>query len=497
MIRQRLLLSTVSLLAFMCVGFARADDRVPGSIEDVWYAVSFSGTPVGIVKDHWHVDSAGVFYENYLEITVSRLGTHISMVARTEELDDRNGEPVRFRHEVVVGGTRMLTTGERQGDSLFVRSEGQGFTNEKRIAWESGAVGQSVLDGYVQRHLEDGETEFSIRTFDLQFTSFRTSRYLVTGEEHDVIQGHEDTFLIVELYENDAEHPSLTSWLDRDFDVRRVVLQQMGMEILIERVTEDMISDLELDPNFDVIRGSMIPCSGYPADPGRVEEVEFRLAVSRPIENASIFNGPNQKVIGVDGGVIRLVVARDILNEERSTDEELEVYLQSDRYIQSDHPHIRAVADSIVATMAVDVTGDGADAYVAAAAAWVNRYINAKGFGQGFASAVDVLRTREGDCTEHAVLLAAILRAAGVPARTAVGLVYSDGSLIGHMWTEAYVGCWRTVDALDPDNNPVRIRIAVSPDERALGETDVANAYSLVGGVVVEVENYRFRDSDQ
>ncbi|MEJ2721848.1 MAG: hypothetical protein P8181_12020, partial [bacterium] len=288
---------------------AAAQPREAASSKDRWYVVSFSGTPVGIVKDHWRTDGTGVFYENYLEVTVSRLGTHISMTSRSEELDDSNGVPVRFRHEMVVGGTRMLTTGERRGDSLTVRSEGQGFSNEKRIAWEKDAVGQAVLDGYVKRRLADGDEEFSIRTFDLQFAAFRNSRYLVTGRERRVIQGRDDTYLVVVLYEDGAGHPSMTSWLDGDLEVGRVVLQQMGIEIVIERVTEEAASGLELDPNFDVIRGSMIPCDGYPPDPRRVEEVEFRLAFTGSIGDAAALDGPNQKVLSVDGGVVVLAVA--------------------------------------------------------------------------------------------------------------------------------------------------------------------------------------------
>jgi hypothetical protein len=415
------------------------------------------------------------------------------MVSRSEEVDDPNGELVRFRHEVVVGGTRMLTTGVRDGDSLIVTSQGQGFTNEKRLAWENGAVGQAVLDEHVRRFLAEGQKEFSIQTFDHQLAAFRTSRYVVRGEKQDVIQGLDDTFVILEQYDGDADHPVVTSWLDGHYHVSRVVLQQMGMEILIERVTPEALAGLELDPNFDVIRGSMIACDGYPEDPASVDEVEFRLVFSRPVEHTDRFNGPNQKLVSADADTVVLLVTREIANQEHATKDELDAYLRSDRHIQSDHPEIRAVADSIAAAIPA---GGGTEALMRESSRWVNGHIRKKGFGQGFASAVDVLRTGEGDCTEHSVLLTAVLRAAGVPARTAVGLVYSEGSMIGHMWAEAYSGCWRSVDVLDPGNNPVRIRIAVSSDEKALDEKDVANAYSLVGGVAVDVLRFELREQD-
>lgn len=76
---------------------------------------------------------------------------------------------------------------------------------------------------------------------------------------------------------------------------------------------------------------------------------------------------------------------------------------------------------------------------------FVHGYIQAKDLSVGFATASEVARTRQGDCTEHAVLLAAMLRAAGIPSRTVSGLIYVDeflgqsGVFGYHMWTQAWV----------------------------------------------------------
>jgi transglutaminase-like putative cysteine protease len=56
----------------------------------------------------------------------------------------------------------------------------------------------------------------------------------------------------------------------------------------------------------------------------------------------------------------------------------------------------------------------------------------------------------QGDCTEHAVLLAAMLRVRKVPSRIAIGLVYDDRivGFVSHMWTEAWLGgTWVGLDA--------------------------------------------------
>jgi transglutaminase-like putative cysteine protease len=61
-------------------------------------------------------------------------------------------------------------------------------------------------------------------------------------------------------------------------------------------------------------------------------------------------------------------------------------------------------------------------------------------------NAVQVLETLQGDCNEHTVLYVAFARALGLPARTAVGLVYVNGAFFYHAWPEVWLGEWVAVD---------------------------------------------------
>jgi hypothetical protein len=71
-----------------------------------------------------------------------------------------------------------------------------------------------------------------------------------------------------------------------------------------------------------------------------------------------------------------------------------------------------------------------------------------------FAPASRVARTLAGDCRQHALLTAAMCRAAGLPSRTAFGLMYAEDPKHGpvlafHMWTEVWVkGQWLGLDAI-------------------------------------------------
>jgi len=67
-------------------------------------------------------------------------------------------------------------------------------------------------------------------------------------------------------------------------------------------------------------------------------------------------------------------------------------------------------------------------------------------------SALEVIQNAKGDCTEHALLLTALARAAGIPARTVSGLMYmgdKERRFGGHAWNELLIdGKWLPVDAV-------------------------------------------------
>lgn len=66
-----------------------------------------------------------------------------------------------------------------------------------------------------------------------------------------------------------------------------------------------------------------------------------------------------------------------------------------------------------------------------------------------FSDSREALRSMEGDCSEAAVLTAALLRAEGIPSRVILGFAtLGRGVFIGHAWAEAFLdGQWIGVDA--------------------------------------------------
>jgi transglutaminase-like putative cysteine protease len=116
-------------------------------------------------------------------------------------------------------------------------------------------------------------------------------------------------------------------------------------------------------------------------------------------------------------------------------------FLAPSPLVECDAPDIKAWAERIVEDEEEPLVK------MLLLARWVYRNLTKRSTGPATASAVEALRARAGDCTEHAALFTAFARATGLPARQALGLVHDGDGFQFHAWAEAYVeDSWVPVD---------------------------------------------------
>jgi transglutaminase-like putative cysteine protease len=160
----------------------------------------------------------------------------------------------------------------------------------------------------------------------------------------------------------------------------------------------------------------------------------------------------NQKVEQLSDGTIILTVEPvaapgGVRFPYHGTDPTALEALEPTRYVESGQ---KVIID--LARRAVGRTKDAADA-VRKIEAFVAEYVEGKNLSVGYASAAEVAASRQGDCSEFAVLTAAMCRAAGIPAQVVVGVAYVKDfagfqGFGGHAWVQAYVGSkWVGLDA--------------------------------------------------
>ena len=122
-----------------------------------------------------------------------------------------------------------------------------------------------------------------------------------------------------------------------------------------------------------------------------------------------------------------------------SVPEELLQYTVPEAMIQCDDPTLAALADSI--------TAGSSDSWEAARriSSWVDGAVE-NSPTVSLPSAVDVMDNLRGDCNEHTILMVALARAAGLPARVCAGIVYIDRAFGYHAWPMVWVGEWVEMD---------------------------------------------------
>ena len=134
-------------------------------------------------------------------------------------------------------------------------------------------------------------------------------------------------------------------------------------------------------------------------------------------------------------------------------------------------------------------------AKAAAMRKFTSRYISNKDLDTAFASASEVAQLRSGDCSEHAVLLCALLRAEQIPSRVAMGLVYVNSFMnkrnvfAWHMWTQALIdGKWVDLDATLPVRYHAGHILTSTTDlsSGAVGD-EMLSALNLIGNLQIEV----------
>jgi len=230
-----------------------------------------------------------------------------------------------------------------------------------------------------------------------------------------------------------------TSWVT---DVGEVVREESGMGLIVVKETRDRA--LALAVPGDLQKDMLEVAAVAPAGPGRIDDPRMIDRLRLRVEGLTAA-GPDLQGAGqsVSGDVFDI---RDMTTAPPGPgDPEAARSLGPEPFIESDAPEILAEAKKGVA----DVVGprNQAERLV--------RHVNSileKKPTVSLPSALEVLRTRVGDCNEHTALYVAMARALGIPSRIAVGLVYLHGAFYYHAWPEVYLegppgrGLWLPVD---------------------------------------------------
>ena len=429
-----------------------------GATAEYWEAAFLQGSKVGYGQTVVHNEEQDgrkvVRTDVVTRISIAREGSPIVQEIEATGWETPDGELIRFTCEMRMGTAPTVVKGTVNGDKLLLETSTAGKTESSSLPWsrEWGGL-QTTEQSLAKQPLKPGEK--------------RKFKQLEMG------------FWQVADIELKAAEIEPTPLLDRTEDLLRIqrISSLPGGQTIEQLLWTNPAGEI-LKTRFEMFNNESFRCSKETALQ-KGSPVKFDLILNnfvkpdKPIENSHSTKRIKYQVQVEGGDPVKLFPAGATQQVKSLGPSSAELTVKAIRPDDPPDKKLPATAESKtdakptdddrgpnnliqsddkkVVELAKQAAGGETDPWQVALKLekFVNRYITKKDFSQGFATAAEVAAKPEGDCTEHAVLLAALARARGIPARCCIGLVYVRGRGFGyHMWTEVWIADrWIPLDA--------------------------------------------------
>lgn len=420
------------------------------SLADDWDAIYLSGQKAGYahaMTDRVEAGGQTVLHTRAsVVLATKRFDDATTMAMTVDAFELSTGKLYALNTRLRLAKNDTQTRGRLGDDGKFqLTILSPGKTESQTLDWNDNVVGPYSLERSLRDNpLKPGEKRTAITFFpDINAVGTQTHT-AIRRETTDLLANQKKELLRVEET-SDKVPLTRTLWLDDEGRILKSTVLMGGLTLTSFRVTRAEALDQAPGDVVDLGYATLIKPDKAIPRPHQTAAVVYRLECADEKTAETIPAASYQKILGRDGKTVRIEVRRTTPTTA-GAEEAGEIdpaFTESNGFIQSDDPAIVAKAK--------EIAGAATDPWDKATRLerWVDRNMSNRDFTIGFASAKEVMETLKGDCTEHAVLLAALCRAVGVPARVAMGLVYIESSqAFGyHMWTEVNVkGRWYPLD---------------------------------------------------
>lgn len=448
----RRIVLALCLLATCAVAGAQA---LP-PLEEHWFSVHLDGRKVGHMLQSRQERGDRVESRQLLSVTLERNGETLTVESEEQTLERIDGTPLAFDTRIDSAGSVTRARGVIDHGHLQVEVDQQGRKQSDHVPWPKDAL---LTEGQRLAALRGGlapGTQYAMQAYDPG--SLRATQVLTRVGDAEIINIHGNAEQLVPLQQtvwlDDSEMVS-RAWVQASTHaLRRLDFPAMGLQLDV--LACDRECAMAPVQSADVLDALLVRAPRAI----RLRELQAPLAYRlqlRQGDGAALGSPPGQSVES-DGDAV--LVRVDPAGDARLPPTPLD--LASTRWLEADAPEVVALA----ARAARDVTSPRET--MRRLEAFVRDYIEIKSLRVGYASAAEVVRDREGDCTEHAVLLAALARARGIPARVATGIAYAPVMgerrhvFVPHAWVLAWVdGRWQGFDAALPGYDAGHIAFSV------------------------------------
>jgi hypothetical protein len=407
------------------------------SERDSWMNILQNERKIGFSHTRFYKDTTGYRLTEAVQMRINTMGMiqDISLNTKSRLNPDFTLQELDF--EISSGRFRFSVRGSVEGNTLQVTTESAGSSRQLEIPVKGKAyLINSIMGALANTDLRPGD-KYVFNIFDPASIGQAEVIAEVIGQEFIDITGLSHPTTKVSL---NFKGVSQLAWIGKEGEI----VKEKGMLgiSLIKTDRKDALDGLAIESSQDLTKVASV-------------------ASNIPLENIETLHVLKVKIEGIPYNKLQLEGGRQTFNRQVLTvkkealtnlapklrTENLaaleKIFLKSGPFIQSDNQKIQDLAREILK--------DDPDAPPLTRARklldWVYTHIKKRPV-LSLPDALSTLENRVGDCNEHAVLLAALARAAGIPTRIEAGLVYLKGRFYYHAWNLMYLGQWITADSL-------------------------------------------------
>jgi hypothetical protein len=417
------------------VDFTHIHEKVPlDAISEQWMEIFVRGRKVGYAVTGVKKIEGGFDVTEQMFLAVNMMGSAREILSNTRAQLDEGFLLSSFDFSVVSGLFDFRISGEMKGNNLHLSTGEKGKEKTRTIRLPSRPmISAGITHFFKSREFKVGDS-FTFPVLDPITMTSKPTTIKVAAREVITLDGQ--SYKAYRLEMNSLGRP-LLFWLDEE----GVSLKEEGFMgfTLVRSSSSRAKLGLNRSGQIDFCELSAIKVARKLEDPRKVSYLEVELnhvPASLPVDGSR--QSLSGRILAVEKE--RPPFEASYVIPYRARDRKLLRYLRPELLIQSD--------DSGIATLAKTIVDGVTDPFRAAKMilSWVFENLE-KTPVASIPDAREIFKHRKGDCNEHATIVTALLRAAGIPARIVAGVVYKDGRFYYHAWNEAYINRWVSMDA--------------------------------------------------
>lgn len=468
--------------------------------EERWYVMEMFGTKAGWVSTITQTDGMLLRTITDTSIKLNRGSVPIEVSLTSTFTETKDGKPVSAAFKQMMSRQAIDTSWEFvDGKVKTTTKQGGREVKDEQPAPEGEWLTPQAADRFARQQRQAGAESFTWRALDPQngvrvitFTAKRTGSgtFERDGKTRQVsIWNMSNDLVPIESVEHVDEELGTMVYQETNM---------MGMGKMITRLSskEDAMGGPAAAQMPEVLVQTFITPDKPIENPMKAVRAKLRLTMKEGKMPELPSAGAQRAEMAADGKAAILTIDINDNLPASAADVENKEYRAASAMIDSNDELIQKLAKRAAAREEGEAeSADGIMRRAEALRRLARKHISKKGMETAFASASETAKMRTGDCSEHGVLLAALLRADGIPARVATGLVYADafagheGIFGWHMWTQALIdGKWVDFDATLPVRyNAAHVLTSTSSLSDGLMTTDMASIIQLIGNLNIEV----------